>query len=56
MGKIGADPLTRAALQHHAVRHEIQERGEMMDLWHQLEIKLEETCNKLMFALQSQGS
>jgi hypothetical protein len=45
--KIGAVPLTRAALQNRAVRHEIQEGGDVMDPWRQLEIKLEETCNKL---------
>ena len=45
--KNGAVPLTRAALQNRAVRHEIQEGGDVMDPWRQLEIKLEETCNQL---------
>jgi hypothetical protein len=39
--------LTRAALQNHAARHEIQEGGDAMVPWWQLDIKLEETYNKL---------
>jgi hypothetical protein len=47
LGKNGAVPLMQAALHNHAVRHEIQEGGDAMDPWQQLEIKLEEICNKL---------
>jgi hypothetical protein len=46
MGKNWWCPFNESSIAE-AVRHEIQEGGNKMDSWQQLDIKLEETLNKL---------